>query len=153
MKLNFAGRRPMELRKRVRVISIVFIPAIIIAFNGLLIFLMARGFYMHLRHVFLTYICSSIVLFLVDVACISYFYGLVMKTRRQIRHDFNITTRTSCDDCCLSLFCTPCVITQMGQHTADYTTYAGFCCSDTGLSQHIEVKFPKEIPIEDVYYL
>lgn len=60
---------------------------------------------------------------------------LIAKTRRRIRQRYNIPAGCcgECDDCCTSFWCTCCAISQMARHTADYGTYAGRCCSETGL--------------------
>ena len=85
----------------------------------------------------------------IDFLIIGYFYFLLIKTRRLIRYEFDIPVDTVCEDACVSLFCAPCVITQMGQHTADYSTYVANCCSNTGFSRHIELKFPSDLVDDD----
>ena len=148
IKLNYTGKKSVEMRSRVRVSAIAYIPTVILSLNGLLIFLMARAFVLHLHHIFRIFLYSSIVVLFADATIVVYFYSLLIKTRRQIRCEFNIPVDRGCEDTCLSLGCTPCVLMQMGQHTADYTTYVGNCCTDTGLSRHLELKFPYEIQQE-----
>ena len=145
MKLNLNGERSLEMRTRVRLASIMYIPAVIITLNALLVFLMVRGFFLHLHHVFRIFLYSSIVILIADAIIIANFFRLLIKTRRKIRYEYNIPVGNSCEDGLLSVFCAPCVMTQMAQHTSDYATYVGHCCSDTGLSEHIELKFPNEI--------
>lgn len=151
MKLNSAGNRSKELRSRARVSTFIFIPSIIIGLNILMLFFVIRGYLLHLQHSFSIFLYSCIVFLCIDIIAIVYFFRLVIKTRRQVRIDFNIPVESTCEDGCLSVFCTPCVITQMRQHTADYATYAGHCCSDTGLSRHIEIQFPEEICCDQEY--
>ena len=145
MNFNLNGERSLEMRTRVRLSVIMFIPAVIITFNGLLIFLMVRGFFLHLHHVFRIFLYSSIVILIADAVIIANFYRLLIKTRRKVRYEFDIPVGNTCEDGLLSIFCTPCIISQMQQHTSDYATYVGHCCSDTGFSEHIELKFPNEI--------
>ena len=135
----------MELRSRIRVSAVILVPIVLIILNGLLIFLMARGFFLHLHNMFNIFLYSFILVLAIDFLIIGYFYFLLIQTRRLIRYEFDIPVDTVCEDACFSLFCTPCVIIQMGQHTADYATYAASCCSDTGFSRHIELKFPNDL--------
>jgi Cys-rich protein (TIGR01571 family) len=62
---------------------------------------------------------------------------LMIRTRSYIRSKYAIPEQymSGCDDCCLSLFCHCCTITQMARHTADYHTYPAACCTDTGLTE------------------
>ena len=63
---------------------------------------------------------------------------LVCQVRRRVRERHNIPEGTcrGCEDCCCAYWCTCCVAAQMARHTADYETYAGLCCSETGLPPH-----------------
>jgi len=63
---------------------------------------------------------------------------LVCKTRTHIRSKYNIPEQScnGCEDCCCAYWCGCCTIAQMARHTADYETYAGICCSDTGMPHH-----------------
>jgi hypothetical protein len=81
-----------------------------------------------------------------DVILVSYFLYMVIQTRKTIRTEYAIP-ELRChrhEDCCLAVFCTCCTIAQMGRHTADYETYQAYCCTDTGLANHVEVKLPCE---------
>lgn len=85
---------------------------------------------------------------LIGMDCFLLLYGVYMvaKTRRQVRSEYDIP-ELRCkgyEDCCMAVFCTCCTIAQMGRHTADYETYRAYCCSDTGLANHIEIKLPVE---------
>ena len=85
-----------------------------------------------------------------DVLLLLYKIYIVAKTRRQVRREYDIPA-LRCkgnEDCCMAVFCTCCTIAQMGRHTADYETYRAYCCSDTGLANHIEVKLPVEACLE-----
>lgn len=64
---------------------------------------------------------------------------LVIRTRRHIRQKYRIPEGDcgGCDDCCSSFWCACCAVAQMARHTADYDTYAGQCCSETGLPPHV----------------
>jgi len=81
-----------------------------------------------------------------DLLIFLYFLCMIAKTRRLIREEYGIP-ELRCqgrEDCCLAVFCSCCTIAQMGRHTADYETYRAYCCTDTGLANHIEVKLPSE---------
>lgn len=81
-----------------------------------------------------------------DLILLCYFFYLVIKTRSTVRREYDIL-ELRChghEDCCMSVFCTCCTITQMGRHTADYETFVSYCCTGTGLANHIEVKLPSE---------
>jgi len=85
---------------------------------------------------------------LIGMDCFLLLYGVYMvaMTRRQVRSEYDIP-ELRCkgyEDCCMAVFCTCCTIAQMGRHTADYETYRAYCCSDTGLANHIEIKLPVE---------
>ena len=41
-----------------------------------------------------------------------------------------------CEDACCSCLCPCLVVGQMMRHTADYDTYEGRCCTETGLPYH-----------------
>lgn len=63
---------------------------------------------------------------------------LVYRTRKHIREKYSIPEQNckGCEDCCCAYFCTCCTVAQMARHTADYETYAGLCCSETGMPPH-----------------
>ena len=105
---------------------------------------MIRGFYLHLDSEFKIFLYASIVVVLIDLFILCYFYVLLIKTRKQVRYAFNIPKECPKEDAFFSICCTPCTLTQMGQHTADYSTYVATCCSDTGLSRHVELKYIDE---------
>eukprot|EP00584_Thalassiosira_punctigera_P011158 CAMPEP_0172529610 /NCGR_PEP_ID=MMETSP1067-20121228/3655_1 /TAXON_ID=265564 ORGANISM="Thalassiosira punctigera, Strain Tpunct2005C2" /NCGR_SAMPLE_ID=MMETSP1067 /ASSEMBLY_ACC=CAM_ASM_000444 /LENGTH=288 /DNA_ID=CAMNT_0013313699 /DNA_START=21 /DNA_END=887 /DNA_ORIENTATION=+ len=63
---------------------------------------------------------------------------LVARTRKRIREKYAIPEQqcVGCEDCCCSFWCNCCTVAQMARHTADYDTYAGLCCSETGMPPH-----------------
>jgi len=69
---------------------------------------------------------------------------LIAKTRRRIRDMYNIpeTQCSGCEDCCCAYWCGCCTIAQMARHTADYETYAGQCCTATGLGPNAPEMLP-----------
>lgn len=72
---------------------------------------------------------------LVDIVFCAFLIFLVAKTRKHIREKYSIPEKQckGCEDYCCSLWCTCCTVAQMARHTADYETYAGLCCSETGI--------------------
>ncbi|EJK66942.1 hypothetical protein THAOC_12085 [Thalassiosira oceanica] len=60
---------------------------------------------------------------------------VILKTRRYIRESSGIPEKScqGCEDCCCATWCGCCTVMQMARHTAEYETYAGQCCSETGL--------------------
>lgn len=67
-----------------------------------------------------------------------------------MRREYSVPKGILFEDTILSLFCTPCVLAQMGRHTADYDTYAARACTKTGLSDHIEVKLPGDVSNDEI---
>lgn len=65
---------------------------------------------------------------------------LLRNLRSHVRSKYAISETdscpTGCEDTCCSLFCPCLVVSQMMRHTADYETYGGRCCTDTGLPNH-----------------
>ena len=77
---------------------------------------------------------------LVDAMVVCLFYFLLIKTRKIVRENYGIPEGKQCpgnEDALVSIFCTSCTVSQMGRHTADYTTYRGHCCTQTGLPDHV----------------
>jgi len=98
--------------------------------------------------VWLILLCT-IPLGIIDSILIIYFFYLVMSTRKEIQQTFAIpdddTLNGEAANALLSIACSCCTISQMGRHTADYSTYRDNCCSATGLPRHLEVLVPKHI--------
>ena len=146
MQLDSSGNKTLSLRSRVNFEAFRLTPVILTLLHGVLFFLMLRAFHLHLRGQLWVFIYSSIPILAIDILLYIYFIYLTVKTRRTIRQEFNIR-ETGClgfRDEVLSLFFTPFVIAQMGRHTADYETFVGNFCTQTGLSDHIEVKLPSD---------
>jgi Cys-rich protein (TIGR01571 family) len=61
---------------------------------------------------------------------------VTMRARGYIRKKYDIPEERckNCEDCCCSLWCSPCTVCQMLRHTADYHKYNAGCCSETGLA-------------------
>jgi len=72
-----------------------------------------------------------------------FFYTIfaLMQTRGSIRKEFNIPEEqcVGCEDLCCAVWCGCCTVTQLARHTAEYDTYRGVCCSETGLPPHVVV--------------
>jgi PLAC8 family len=62
---------------------------------------------------------------------------VLRNTRSHLRKRYAIPESeqcpTGCEDVCCSIFCPCFVVAQMMRHTADYDSYRGQCCSETGL--------------------
>lgn len=72
-----------------------------------------------------------------QVTTICFFTYIVItlcRTRRWIRHRYNIPGN-ACADCVCSCCCMCCVVCQLGRHTANYDEYPAYCCTDTGLAR------------------
>jgi hypothetical protein len=97
-------------------------------------------------------ICT-IPLGIIDSILIIYFFYLVMSTRKEIQQTYAIrdedtTLNSEMENALLSIACSCCTISQMGRHTADYSTYRDNCCSSTGLPRHLEVLVPTHVSLE-----
>lgn len=80
---------------------------------------------------------------LVNVGMYVYLVYATSNTRTYIREKYKIHEASCRDlgDILGSATCTPCVISQMGRHTASYEDHKGVCCTDTGLEPGVEVDF------------
>ena len=95
------------------------------------------------------YVISFLPLMAMDLGLVIYFWYLVARTRKAMRDEYDIPQmhcKCGCaaEDACMAVFCSACTLSQMGRHTADYTTYRSMCCTDTGLPNHVEVKLPSD---------
>mmetsp|Transcript_23707 Transcript_23707/g.42770 ORF Transcript_23707/g.42770 Transcript_23707/m.42770 type:complete len:684 (-) Transcript_23707:2675-4726(-) len=67
----------------------------------------------------------------------------IASTRSSIRRRFEIPEEDLCEggyeDIACAIFCAPCTISQMGRHTADFETYIGVCCTETGVPTNVEL--------------
>ena len=84
------------------------------------------------------YFALMLVLYVLVLSYVVFFITVVCKTRRHIRNRYGIPEQSchGCEDCCCAYWCMCCTVSQMARHTADYETYAGLCCSETGLPGH-----------------
>ena len=85
-------------------------------------------------------ISCGIPVLLIDAAVVGLFYFSLIKTRKIIRESYEIEEGNQCpghEDALVSIFCTSCAVSQMGRHTADFSTYRGHCCTETGLPDHV----------------
>lgn len=83
------------------------------------------------------YVVYNTCTFLILSFCI-FFIALTCKTRKHIRNKYNIPEQSchGCEDCCCAYWCSCCTVAQMARHTGDYESYAGRCCSETGMPPH-----------------
>jgi Cys-rich protein (TIGR01571 family) len=93
-------------------------------------------------------LCVQAVHHLLNLLFTVYVVFILTRTRAHVRRAYDIPEMPQirrCEDCCCAFWCTPCVITQMARHTADYSTYRADCCSDTGLSERVPQVYLPEI--------
>jgi len=80
---------------------------------------------------------------LLDFVIVCSFLMTTIKTRRELRKNYNIEdTFRGTKEIGLVTFCSCCVVSQMGRHTADYSTFRESALSATGLPRHLEVLVP-----------
>lgn len=141
VQLTSTGDRLVTLKSRTHMSSYVFV-MILLALANFCYF----GYFLIAEPESDAILIATLPIAGLDLGVLIYFLYMVTTTRRLVRREFDIP-ELRChgyEDCCISTFCTPCAIAQMGRHTADYETYAAYCCTDTGLANHIEVKLPYE---------
>lgn len=75
----------------------------------------------------------------IEIIFFVYQVYIIAMTRNHIRTKYAIPEKhcRGCEDFCCALCCHTCTVSQMASHTTDYDTYAGVCCSKTGLPPHI----------------
>ncbi len=80
----------------------------------------------------------------VDLALIFGFLSLTMKTRREVKKRYKIKNDKfkGFNEAVLIHFCSCLVVSQMGRHTADYSTFREEPFSSTGLPNHLEILKP-----------
>ena len=141
IQMDGTGDRLVTLKSRTRVCFVVW-----------LVFLLVLVHILYFSYLWLAtpdedaILITTMPLIGMDLLLLFYKIYIVAKTRRQVRREYDIP-ELRChgnEDCCMAVFCTCCTIAQMGRHTADYETYRAYCCTDTGLANHIEVKLPVE---------
>jgi len=140
MQITSRGERSATYKAQLTVGSVLGFTAALFLLNGMFVYIMIRQ-----PQLPLLIICSVPTL-LLDLSVLSYFYSILVKIRRNIREEYNIpeTRCRGCEDATVSLCFTCCALAQIGRHTADYSTYRGTCCSDTGLPDHVEPNVFKE---------
>ena len=63
---------------------------------------------------------------------------VLMKLRRAVRRAYKIPQQCGIvGDCCYSIFCTCCTVSQLARQTADYQRHRAYCCTDTGLAEGV----------------
>lgn len=77
---------------------------------------------------------------IVEMLFMLYILITTCRARRSVREQYDIpeTTCKGCEDCCCSFWCQCCTTMQMMRHTADYETYPGSCCTETGLPTYVQ---------------
>ena len=134
--------RGMMLRSRIDVKTTMMLTGLFYFVNLIMIYSIGRGYLLgSAPSSFLLWFCG-VPLAVADLGVLSCFYVLMARTRRSIRDAYEIPESFDADclgweDQLLSVFCTPCTVSQMGRHTADYNTYRASCWSETGLPDHI----------------
>lgn len=126
-----------------RAVGITF--SMMIALHFVVAFFLWRAWLYSAHAMVLAYGCIPVLA--ADLALMCYYFFLVIRTRREMQLKYRIPSNPCVADSCLSVFCTPCVLSQMGRHTADYETYIGRCCTQNGLPPQIDV----ELSDDDIY--
>jgi Cys-rich protein (TIGR01571 family) len=144
MQMTANGERGITLNSRFRVKQAVWLTVGVITIH----LMYAIPIFIRAPQNFNLYAVSSIPLMVMDLGILIYFWFLMALTRRAMREEYDIPEIhcrwLGCEDACLAVACTTCTLSQMGRHSADYTTYRAMCCSDTGLPNHVEVKLPSD---------
>ncbi len=143
MQLDIFGNKVTNLRSRINVDIVRVIPFVLLLLHGVLAFLMYRAFHLHVKGMKWIFAYSSAVVLAIDITVLCNIIWMTAKTRRFVRQEFNIPG-SKVGDTLTSAFCTSFAIAQMGRHTADYDTYVGVCCTNTGLPDQIELKLPTD---------
>ena len=122
--------------KKLVIITIVFF-FLIVVLNELKVVYMGKPIgFTNGRPVYDTsstpYLVCVLVDSLVRLSMAMYLLVVVTNARGYIRHKYSIPG-DACWDCCTSLWCTCCVVSQMARHTADYDSYTAACCTGNGL--------------------
>jgi hypothetical protein len=138
LRLSSDGNKKVSLRSRTRLCSIIGLTIVIILLHALYV-----SYFVFYSGDWTAVSISTLSLVALDGFLVLYFYCMVARTRYVVRQEYEIPD--SClGECCLAVCCTCCILTQMGYHTADYDTYRAYCCTDTGLSSHVEVRSPSD---------
>jgi len=82
----------------------------------------------------------SLPMVLLDTSIYIYILYLMVRARQVIRAECSIPEYQcqNINDISMAMFCTSCIVSQMGRHTAEYKTYRALCCSETGLPCHVD---------------
>lgn len=90
------------------------------------------------------FLACIVPLAIVDIYLVSRLFILTLKTRREIKQKYRIVRDGfhGVVELWLVSFCSCCVISQMGRHTADYNTFREVKLSSTGLPSNLEVLVP-----------
>jgi len=141
MRLTMQGKKGRTLKSRMKVKTLVWLTFGVVIMHAMYIYFLIRA-----PQNTQLYEISCIPLLSMDISILFYIIYLTARTRKEIRKEYGILGQRcgGHEDTCLSLWCTSCVISQMGRHTADYETYRANYCTDTGLPNHVEVKLPSD---------
>jgi len=151
MNIDCWGRKALSFDSKIKIRNVFLISFLLTLFNVVVVYFVIRIYYVHggawYRQSITEALALTLPVLVLDLAAVTFFFMLLIKTRRLIRTNYNIP-QTCCKcypDAAPSLCCTTCTISQMGRHTAEYRTYRAVCCSDTGLPLHVEtLPFPDD---------
>lgn len=140
LHLTAAGTKGVNLRSRVRVRNTIFFTVGLVILHGLFVYPLVEA------PSSILVLATAMILLALDISSLVYFCYMTAHTRKNVRMEYDIPEGCckGCEDVCVSICCNSCTISQMGRHTADYETYRAYCCTDTGLPRHVEVKLPSE---------
>lgn len=130
------------IKSKIDLTTAVMLTALFYGVNIMLAYvLIGRGYALGKAPSTTLLLSCGIPMLLIDAGVIAFFYFLLIKTRKIIRQNYDIPEGSQCpgkEDALVSILCTSCTVSQMGRHTADFSTYRPHCCTETGLPDHVQ---------------
>jgi hypothetical protein len=133
MKLSTHGERITSPNARLRIKTVMLLSSAYYLLNLLLICTLIWTPNVAAK------LFSGVVFSLCNLQAIFAFCRVVAQTRRYVRVGYGIPEGRykGREDMLVSALCTPCAISQMMEHTADYDTYRAVWFSESGLPNHV----------------
>jgi len=136
--LNWLGERGSKFESKNTCIAMSFIVIYWTAMNGLVFY----GAFKKLMNGSRPSVTNWFFFVAINIIFMSYTIYIAIKTRMRIREMYFIPDGRciAFEDFCCTLLCPVLTITQMGRHTADFSTFRSMCCTETGLPDHMNVR-------------